>query len=1038
MLEEVGKRHGETRGRFFISIGSRRCLGVGAAVNDRERLCGRTWRRSIFWRKRKTCTGRRRKTWPAPGAGCGSGKIDEAKLALQAVKDLKQAFQMVMDERARVEKLRKQVAGVVRTSMPSISTPPGLRSGAAWLASATPEVVDEFLSGLDDNALLALPWMFEFWALPHQLPPDGAWKTWVIMGGRGAGKTRAGAEWVRAEVEGATPEAPGRARRVALVGETIDQVREVMVFGESGLLACSPPDRRPEWEAGRKRLVWPNGAVAQVFSAHEPESLRGPQFVIGIDNYMPISDWRDGEQHADKAWGSIYNPDYLKANIAGGEGYDWYYPTHDDAEAQRRVAISDGEHDEPWIYRYKDLKSWWSLAHHDRVGGVRKPASTAWVPRSKPIRFTELGCPAIDKGTNEPNKFVDPKSSESRAPRFSSGRRDDLIQMQYLRAQSEFWRETENNPVSPIYSGRMVDVQRAHVWAWDARPFPVFPNLSSAWSDGGNYARGHWLNGRATGQVLGSVVADLCEKAGVKDFDVSTLYGYLRGYTNGDVASARAILQPLMLAYGFDAVERDGQLRFQLRNADVTAELTTADLVRSDELDGTLEATRSAQADVNGRVRLSFVEAEGAFATRQAEAIFPDDQDRSVSQSEMPLTLTLAEGRSIVERWLSDARIARDGVRFALPKSRLSIGAGDVVQLASRRYRIDRIEQAEHQILEGSRVEAVSLSLADAMDETSTVPVQVAPVPVYPLFLDLPLLDGTEVPHAPHIAISANPWPGNVAVWSSASDDGYVLNRVISTSTVVGVTETALPRARPGLIDRGPALRVKVYGGTLQSAESLSILNGANTAAIGDGSPAGWEVFQFTSAVLVEPDLYELTGRIRAQAGSEPEMGPAWPAGSQVVFLRRGLDQLDLPLGARGLERHYRIGAASRGTDDPTVVLRRAAFDGIGLRPYRPVHLASTRLANGDVEINWIRRSRIDGDGWNYGDVPLGEDRESYRIRVFVAGVQARVETSSSTRWTYSFAARAQDGANEGCRVEVAQISDRFGPGPGAVIELAG
>jgi phage terminase large subunit-like protein len=115
--------------------------------------------------------------------------------------------------------------------------------------------------------------------LPHQLPPEDAdWRTWVILGGRGAGKTRAGAEWVRSMVEGERPRDPGRARRVALVGETIDQAREVMVFGESGILACSPPDRRPEWEATRKRLVWPNGAVAQVFSAHDPDSLRGPQF----------------------------------------------------------------------------------------------------------------------------------------------------------------------------------------------------------------------------------------------------------------------------------------------------------------------------------------------------------------------------------------------------------------------------------------------------------------------------------------------------------------------------------------------------------------------------------------------------------------------------------------------------------------------------------------------------------------------------------------------------------------------------------------
>lgn len=138
--------------------------------------------------------------------------------------------------------------------------------------------MDEFLGGLSENALLALPWLFEFWALPHQLPPRGAWKTWVIMGGRGAGKTRAGAEWVRAEVEGAGPEDAGRSRRVALVGETVEQVREVMVLGESGILACSPPDRRPEWQATRAQLLWPNGAVAQVFSAHDPERLRGPQF----------------------------------------------------------------------------------------------------------------------------------------------------------------------------------------------------------------------------------------------------------------------------------------------------------------------------------------------------------------------------------------------------------------------------------------------------------------------------------------------------------------------------------------------------------------------------------------------------------------------------------------------------------------------------------------------------------------------------------------------------------------------------------------
>ena len=150
-----------------------------------------------------------------------------------------------------------------------------------------------FLNDLTEGERLALPYLFEFWAHEHQLPPQDDWRTWVILGGRGAGKTRAGAEWVRSMVEGARPLDKGRARRVALVGETLDQVREVMVMGESGILACSPTDRRPQWIASRRCVVWPNGAEAMAFSAHNPEALRGPQFdAAWVDE---LAKWRNGQ-----------------------------------------------------------------------------------------------------------------------------------------------------------------------------------------------------------------------------------------------------------------------------------------------------------------------------------------------------------------------------------------------------------------------------------------------------------------------------------------------------------------------------------------------------------------------------------------------------------------------------------------------------------------------------------------------------------------------------------------------------------------------
>ncbi|MDE1903842.1 MAG: DNA-packaging protein [Alphaproteobacteria bacterium] len=112
---------------------------------------------------------------------------------------------------------------------------------------------------------------WEFWARPNQLPPQGDWRVWLLLAGRGFGKTRSGAEFVRARVEA------GLAARVALVGPTASDVRDVMIEGESGLLAISGDDWRPLYEPSKRRLTWPNGAVALAFSADEPERLRGPQ-----------------------------------------------------------------------------------------------------------------------------------------------------------------------------------------------------------------------------------------------------------------------------------------------------------------------------------------------------------------------------------------------------------------------------------------------------------------------------------------------------------------------------------------------------------------------------------------------------------------------------------------------------------------------------------------------------------------------------------------------------------------------------------------
>jgi len=763
---------------------------------------------------------------------------------------------------------------------------------------------------------------------------------------------------------------------------------------------------------------------------------------IGIDNYMPISDWRDGYDHADAAWGAIHDLDYLKANIEGGEGYDWFYNSPEARAFQRRTPIEDGAYGEPWVFRYKDLRNWWENTHFNRPGGVRASNPTEWVPQSKPFWFTEYGCAAIDKGTNQPNKFLDPKSSESAIPHWSNGRRDDLIQAQYIRAYNDYFSDAAKNPVSAIYGGRMVDMGHAYVWAWDARPYPYFPLNLDLWSDGENYTRGHWLNGRASLRTLDSVVREVCAASGLSRPDTSGLFGIVRGYSVAETASGRSVLQPLMLAQGFDALERDGALAFKSRKGAVDATLVSSTFVDEGQAEARLEDTRLPEAELAGRVRLAFVETDGDYAVRTAEAVYPGDAVAAVSQSEFPVVLTAQEGREIAERWLAEARVGRDRVRFGLPLSEVAIGAGDVVRLdrSEDLYRVDTVELGRFSQIEAVRIEKTAYTGAPEADEIDQQRPFVPPVPVTPVFLDLPLLTGEEVPHAPSLAIAASPWRGPVAVYSSTAQNGFELNTLVETESVIGETENELAAALPDTWDRGPALRVRLVNGALSSADPAAVLAGVNAAAIGTGRDDIWEVFQFAEAELVAPDTYDVRLRLRGQAGTGAFIPTAWPVGSVFVGLGgQRTTQIAMPSSARNLSRSYRVGPAERPVDDPVYVQEDRAFAGIGLRPYAPAQLRYVRRESGDVTLRWLRRTRIDGDSWEGTDVPLGEATEAYLVRVRApGGAILRTANVPMPEWTYLTSMQIEDAAGPAFSVEVAQISDRFGPGAFKRIDING
>ena len=791
------------------------------------------------------------------------------------------------------------------------------------------------------------------------------------------------------------------------------------------------------------------------YSGYQPQDGTGDRFFhldplwadaeidfVGIDNYLPLSDWREGDGHLDAAgYETIYDLDYLTANIEGGELFDWYYASDAARDAQDRTAITDGTHGEPWVWRVKDIRNWWLNDHHERIGGVRQGTATAWQPQSKPIWFTELGCAAIDKGTNQPNKFLDPKSSESATPSYSLGQKDELIQQQYLRAMHGYWADPAKNPVSAVYGDSMIDMSRAFVWAWDARPFPVFPNNLDLWTDGVNYAAGHWITGRASGRSLALTVAEICEAAGLTDYDVGGLYGVVSGFLDDEVGEARAALQSLMLRYGFDAVERDGVIRFIMRGGRSRAVLVQDDLAVSADLDGITERQRSPEAEIAGRMRLRFVQSGADFEVVAEEAILPDEESRVVAGSELSLAMTRGEGRAVVERWLAEARVARDAMRFALPPSRRMLGAGDVIDHddgeATALYRIDRAEHGSLTLIEAVRIEPELYRPGVLSEDLPSSASFVAPLPVLPLWLDLPLIRGDEVPHAPHLAVTGQPWPGSVAVYSSGSDTGYVLDQVLTARATIGITTTELARGPVGRIDRGAPLGISLTSGSLSSTDAAGLLSGQNLIAIGNGDPAAWELLQFRDASLTGVGSYEVSHRLRGQLGTGALMPESWPIGSWVVLLDQVPQQISLAPNQRRLTRHYRVGPAQLSFDDASYLHEELAFDGIGLKPYAPCHLRAVAGTGGALTFFWIRRTRIDGDSWDLADVPLGEESLAFLLRIRQGGTILREETVTASAWTYSAAAQAADGLSGTAVVEVAQISATFGPGSPASLSFS-
>lgn len=758
---------------------------------------------------------------------------------------------------------------------------------------------------------------------------------------------------------------------------------------------------------------------------------------VGIDYYPPIADWRDGPDHADlSATRSIYDVDYLRARLGSGEAFDWYYVNTTERASQTRRPITDGAHDKPWIFRAKDLVSWWSNRHVERVNGV-EIGSTSWQARSKPIWLTEIGVPAVDKGPNGPNVFPDPKSSESAYPPFSHGVRDDLIQARTLEAilsrfdpaQRGFL--AEYNPASSSYNGRMVDPDNVFVWAWDARPFPAFPDFDSVWADGPNWETGHWITGRIEGATLDRLLARILRDYGFADPGVIPVDGFVDGYVIDRPMSVRSAIEPLLRLFGIDAVARGGAIAWQGRGGRAIVHLTKDDLVLGDK-EPSLRLTRAQETELPQPVEIGFTEGDTDYRRASVASRRLSGSSRREARADSAVVTRRAEAQRLADTWLQDLWASREGAEFELSPRRMELEPGDVIAVPTdaglKLHRITRIADGPTRKISTRAVEPAVFERPG-----SSIPRPVKRPPPLPgkpvaIVLDLPAALSDPTP-LQYIAVAADPWPGVMTIWRSGNGASFTPYRILDLPAVIGRTKTALVPGPLWRWDPGAVLDVEISSGALSSIDDEAALAGRNLFAL-QSTDGRWEIFSAARAEMIGERTYRLSRFLRGLAGSETEASRTVPAGALLVKLDEAVAPLTTNLQDLGQTWRYRIGPSSRDHADPSVTQIVATVGREALKPLSPVHVTARREAGG-IRIAWLRRTRRNGDGWEALDVPLAEDAERYEVDVLKNGAVVRTLTSTQASVLYANAQESADfgGSQTALSIRIAQMSAVAGCG---------
>jgi Putative phage tail protein len=517
------------------------------------------------------------------------------------------------------------------------------------------------------------------------------------------------------------------------------------------------------------------------------------------------------------------------------------------------------------------------------------------------------------------------------------------------------------------------------------------------------------------------------------------LAGIVPGYVVERPMSARDALQPLSLAYFFDAIESGDEVAFRHRGREPAVALFDDGAMVETNPDTPLATlTRLQETDLPASAKVNYVSGSTNYAQAVSEGRRLIGASGRLARAELPIVMEADQAAAVAESWLFEAWASRERATFTAPPSALALESGDIVEMlidgATRSFRIVEIADSGSRSIEALSIDPEIYTLVPAPARERRITSEVASGAPEVAFLDLPLFDGSESGAAGYIAAIQEPWPGTLALYGSPEASGFRLRALIPGVSIMGRTLSTLPRGPVSRFDYATKLQLEVAGGELASVTRTQMLAGANAAAV-EGLDGSWEVFQFETAELISSGVYEVSGLLRGQAGSESSMAKVdmpIAAGATFVLLNSSVALIDLSVDEIKLPYQWRYGPASRDLSDVSYGQNEHAFAGLGLRPLSPVHVRGSRNSNGDLSLSWIRRTRVGGDSWDTLEVPLAEDFERYEVDVLAddeSVIRTLVTETASADYTAAEQIADFGQLRNPCPVRIVQLSAIFGRG---------